>query len=53
MFGNCFQKQFSIFETKKLVQQPKMEKKKKKTKIIFKTQFMKETKNMQKAVFSF
>ena len=29
MFGNCFQKQFSIFETKKLVQQPKMKKKKK------------------------
>ena len=58
MFGNCFfalifyfQKQFSIFETKKLVWQSKMYKKKKKTDL--KTQFVKKTENMQNAVFSF
>ena len=51
MFGNCFlflffvlKFFFSIFETKKLIWQPKMDKK---TKIVFKTQFVKETENMQ------
>ena len=46
----CFQKQFSIFETKKFVWQSKMDKKKK---IVLKTQFVKETENMQNVVFSF
>ena len=57
MFGNYFfplffyfQKQLSIFETKKLVWQSKINRKKK---IILKTQFVKETENMQKTVFNF
>ena len=46
----CFQKQFSIFETKKtcLVTQNEL-----KTITISKIQFVKETENMQNAVFSF
>ena len=45
----CFQKQFFIFETKKLVWQSKIDRKK----TVLKTQFVKETENMQIAVFSF
>ena len=47
-----FQKLFSIFKTKKLVWQPKMDRKKKK-KTVHKTQFVKETENMQITVFNF
>ena len=55
MFGNCFfsplfSNQFSIFETKKLVRQPKIDRKQK---IVLKTQFAKEIKNRQKTIFSF
>ena len=45
----CFQKQFSIFEVKKLVLATQ---KGQKTKIVLKTQFVKEIKNMQKTIFS-
>ena len=44
-------KNYFIFDSKKRVWQPKMNKKKKKT--IFKTQFVKETENMQNVVFIF
>ena len=57
MFGNCFfplffvfKKQFSIFKTKKLVWQTQNGQK---IKTVFKIQFVKETENIQKAVFSF
>ena len=58
IFGNCFfplfsvfkKKKKSIYKTKKLVWQPKMDRKQK---MVFKTQFVKETENMQKAIFSF
>ena len=49
----CSQKLFSIFKTKKLVWQPKMDRKKKKKKTVLKTQFVKETENMQITIFNF
>ena len=47
-----FLKTIFIFETKKLVWQPKIDKKKKK-KTVLKTQFVKEIEKMQKTFFSF
>ena len=56
MFGNCFFSLFSVFKNnflflrlKNLFGNPKWTK----TKIVFKTQFIKETKNMQNVIFSF
>ena len=46
----CFQKQFSIFKTEKTYLATQNGQK---TKTVFKIQFVKETENMQNAVFSF
>ena len=55
MFGNCFfplfyifKNNFLFFRLKNLFRNPKWTK----TKTVLKTQFVKETENMQKAVFN-
>ena len=56
MFGNCFFPLFSVFKNNFLFLRLKNlfgNQKWKKTKIVLKTQFVKETENMQKTVFSF
>ena len=57
MFGTCFFLLFSIFKNNFLFLRQKKTcltiQNGQKTKIVFKTQFVKETENMQKVVFSF
>ena len=60
MFGNCFfpyflfsKEIFFFLKLKNLFDNSKYTEKKKKKQNVLKTQFVKETKNMQKAVFSF
>ena len=56
MFGNCFFPLFSVSKNNFLLLRQKNlfgNQNGQKTKIVLKTQFVKETENMQKAVFSF
>ena len=56
MFGNCFFSLFFVFKNNFIFLRPKNlfgNSKWAKNKFVFKTQFMKETENIQNAVFSF